>query len=71
VAQRRKSVGAAPRAGGRARAGRRMAHQVSVGLPWYVRELAEKFERDAIHDEEEARILSAEQDAATPDSLPG
>ena len=34
-------------------------------------ELAEKFERDAIHDEEEARVLSAEQDAATSESLPG
>src|SRR5262249_1352074 len=36
VVQRRKSVGAAPRAGGRARVGRRMTHQVFLGLPWYL-----------------------------------
>ena len=29
-------------------------------------ELAEKLEGDAVHDEEEARILLAEQDEATP-----
>ena len=37
MVQRRKSVGPAPRAG-RARAGRRMTHQVSLGLPWYLRD---------------------------------
>lgn len=36
VVQQRKSVGAAPRAGGRARVGRRMTHQVFLGLPWYL-----------------------------------
>ena len=34
-------------------------------------ELAEKLERDAVRDEEEASVLAAEQEAGTSDQLPG
>jgi hypothetical protein len=33
-------------------------------------ELAEKLERDAVRDEEEASVLAAEQEAGTSDQLP-